>query len=252
MFSAAIQPGLVSLFSSTGFNPLGLFETRTDESLVADAFIGLLNDRSSEPKPQSPVALVSQPPEEGFVLDQTVLHIQSPSLPKTFILCPAQAAAGVELGLKHPWVHLQVRNMEKEWSFEMGISDQTGRKGILRFSTFQKHPRLKVNSSPPLLHLPLSFPPSSSQLTAWSTISLHLPAFLPHFTNTSLIDHVSESIYDEVLHTPVFSKASAPNGQYSHTSYVKIYPTCRLRRIWFSDGGPSQKLPWEFELYARE
>lgn len=41
-----------------------------------------------------------------------------------------------------------------------------------------------------------------------------------------------------------------PSGSYSHVAYLKVYATCRLRRIWFSQGGPSQKAPWEFELYG--
>ncbi|KAJ3736612.1 hypothetical protein DFJ43DRAFT_989107 [Lentinula guzmanii] len=248
MFSAAVQSGLVSLFSSTGSNQLQLFSTHCDESLPSDAYIGLLNDRSSEPQPSGTVSLISPHSEQsGFLLDQTVLHIQSPVPPKTYIQCPAQS--GVELGLKHPWIHLQVRNLGREWSFEVGIADRVGRKGIIRFSTFQKQPRLKVPAKSddlPLLHLPLSFPSDSTQLTAWSTINLHLPTFLPHFINTNLAEH-EESI-DDLSHAQV----SIPSGQYSHISHVRIYSTCRIRRIWLSDGGPTQKLPWEFELYARE
>ncbi|KAJ4490123.1 hypothetical protein J3R30DRAFT_3419259 [Lentinula aciculospora] len=250
LFSAAVQSGIISLFSSTSSNQLQLFSTHCDESLPSDAFIGLLNDRSSEPHPHGTFTLVSpHSGQSGFLLDQTVLHIQSPTLTKTYIRCPAQF--DLELGLKPPWIYLQVRNLCREWSFEVGIVDHVGRKGILRFSTFQKRPRLKIPANSnrlPLLHLPLSFPTNSTQLTAWSTISLHLPTFLPHFTNTNLTEHESEPIDENLSHAQVLS----PAGQYSHISYVKIYSTCRLRRIWFSDGGPSQKLPWEFELYARE
>jgi len=41
-----------------------------------------------------------------------------------------------------------------------------------------------------------------------------------------------------------------PSVRFSHVSYVKVYATCRLRRIWFSETDSSQRLPWEFELYA--
>ncbi|KAJ3853083.1 hypothetical protein EV368DRAFT_73671 [Lentinula lateritia] len=250
MFSTVVQSEQVSLFSSTGSNQLQLFSIHCDESLPSDTFIGLLNDRSSEPQPEGgTVTLVSpHPSQPGFLLDQTVLHIQSPSLPNTYIQCPAQY--GTELGLKHSWVHVQVRNMSREWSFEVGIADRVRRKGIIRFSTFQKRPRLKVpadSNGLPLLHLPFSFPSDSTQLTAWSTVNLHLPTFFPHFTNMNLIEHASDSTED-FLH----AQALFPAGQYSHVCYIRIYSTCRLRRVWFSDGGPGQKLPWEFELYARE
>lgn len=135
MFSAAIQPGIVSLFSSTGSDPLQLFSTHCDSSLHSDAFVGLLNDRTSHSKPRSPEISISDD-EAGFLLDQTVLHMQSPALPKTFIQCPSQP--GKELGLKHAWIHIQARSLGIcDWSFEVGIADQLERKGIVRFSTFQ-------------------------------------------------------------------------------------------------------------------
>ncbi|KAE9407871.1 hypothetical protein BT96DRAFT_52628 [Gymnopus androsaceus JB14] len=130
MFSAAVQPAIVSLFSSTGSNPLQLFSTHCDNSLPSDTFV-LLNDRS---KPQTNLVSGSSD-ESGFLLDQTVLHIHSPSLPKTYIQCPSQS--GKELGLRHSWIHVQARNLGRDWSFEVGIADQVGRKGTLRFSTFQ-------------------------------------------------------------------------------------------------------------------
>ena len=95
--------------------------------------------------------------DRGYELDQTVLHIQSPNLSKTFIQCPPrllvperEAGEGIltttmpsfssssfGLGLKYPCIHLHVRNLGKEWSFEVGIMDTEGRLGVLRLSTFQ-------------------------------------------------------------------------------------------------------------------
>ncbi|ESK86357.1 transcription factor iib [Moniliophthora roreri MCA 2997] len=253
LFSAALQPGTVSLFSSTGSNPLFLFSQDTDKALPSDSFIHLLNDESSEPLPAEPAKLIQLPvistsedAGQGLTLVQSVLHIQSPTLRTTFIRVPARGSDQI-LGLKHPWLHIQVRNLGREWSFEVGIVDHAGREGILRLSTFQKQPELKhihsANKSP-LLHLPLSFPPSSSRpLTAWSIINLNLPALLLHFTSLALSAHspdMSRNINSRRL----------PNGTYSHVSFVKVYATCRLRRIWFSESGPGQKLPWEFELYG--
>jgi len=115
----------------------------------------------------------------------------------------------------------------------------------------QKHPRLQLrpNSAfPPLLHLPLSFPSMSScPLTAWSTIVLHLPRLLHQFSSLTPTAGESNAELNQNSGTAAF-----PSGHYSHVSYVKVYATCRLRRIWFSEAGPSQKLPWEFELYGAE
>ena len=152
MFSSSIQPGLVSLFSSTGSDPLGIFSTHTDDALPSDSLICLLNDATSQPTPPAPRTLITATGLEddttsspNYTLDQTVLHIQSPTLRTTYMRCPpvspgvpgrASASTG-HLGLKHPWIHLQVRNMGREWSFEMGLIDQSGREGIVRCSTFQ-------------------------------------------------------------------------------------------------------------------
>ncbi|KAI1786077.1 hypothetical protein LXA43DRAFT_82350 [Ganoderma leucocontextum] len=266
MFSSSVQPGLVSLFSSTGSEPLGLFASHTDSSLPSDSLICLLNDTTSQPTPAPPQTLIATTGLEdettsspNYTLDQTVLHIQSPTLRTTYVRCPPEPpvasgrASGQHLGLKHSWIHLQVRDMGREWAFEIGLIDQSGREGIVRCSTFQKQPKVKLESTP-LLLLPLSFPPSSSRpLTSWSTISLNLPSLLPHFSSAALArtdEDEDESSTSSFSSRSGRTHAQVPSGTYSHVSYVKVYATCRLRRIWFSEGGPQQRLPWEFQLYA--
>ncbi|KDQ58669.1 hypothetical protein JAAARDRAFT_34504 [Jaapia argillacea MUCL 33604] len=280
MFSS-VQPSLISLFSSTGSQPLSLFSAHTDQSLPADSAIHLLNDSSGCSQAPSPAALISPTDinresdrPEDYALNQTVLHIQSPTLRTTYIRCPpthrvAEAsgrARSAHLGLKHPWVHFQVRNLGKAWSFEVGVVDQSGREGIIRCSTFQRDPCLKL-SSPPLLHLPLSFPPSSSHpLTSWATIALNLPSLLLHFSSPNLMDKSRDPLEGETetddddldnddpgkpLPHRILNGA-VPTGIYSHVSFIKVHATCRLRRIWFSEGGPTQNSPWEFQMYAAE
>lgn len=148
MFANTVQPGIVSLFSSTSSKPLSLFSQQQDESLTEDSFIHFLNDASSLPPPPPPAALCSMPAVDsvhdesdlGYSLHQTVLHIQSPTLRKTFIQCPPNAGAdNRDMGLKHKWLHLQVRNMCREWSFEIGVVDKSGKRGVIRCSTFQVH-----------------------------------------------------------------------------------------------------------------
>jgi len=125
---------VVSLFSST------------------NSCIHLLHDQRSQPRPAAPVVLISPPSQAeeteldpDYALNQTVLQIQSPTLQTTYIQCPPvggpphQGARdkSADLGIKRPWMHIQVRNMGKEWSFELGLVDQFDRMGILRLSTFQ-------------------------------------------------------------------------------------------------------------------
>ena len=143
----------------------------------------------------------------------------------------------------------------------------------------------------PLLHLPVRFPsPTSGHLlTTWTTITLNLPSLLPHFSSASLIQDEdnhnedadeddrggsddgdgrrdgSNDVLDAGGRNIRYSKSKSagaplvpprripvPSGTYSHVSYVKVYATCRLRRILFTEvgSGPGQNLPWEFQLYG--
>ena len=152
MFLSSMQPSIISLFSSTGEFPLSLFSTHTDPALPSDSLIHILNDSNSLPQLSPPATLVQPPSTDertsGYCLGQSVLQIQSPTLPTTFIQCPpynrssgqeskGHSARNHVLGLKHPWLHIQVRNLGREWSFEVGLVDQTGGYGIVRCSTFQ-------------------------------------------------------------------------------------------------------------------
>lgn len=160
MFSGSVQPAIVSLFSSTGSDPLYLWSVKTDSTLPVDSFTCLLDDAKSTPTPPPPAVLIpphpvvadasgdgadNLPERMGYSLTQTVLHIQSPSLTKTYIRCPplgwTRPRHGMgregDLGLKHPWIHIQVLNMGRPWSFELGLVDQAGKDGVVRSSTFQ-------------------------------------------------------------------------------------------------------------------
>jgi hypothetical protein len=109
--------------------------------------------------------------------------------------------------------------------------------------------------------MPLSFPsPSSRPLTPWSTISIHFPTILLYFSAPLLhYDHQHKSEEDPESNPWTSTSnprsslpSSIPSGTYSHASYVRVYASCRLRRIWFGENGPNQKVPWEFELYSAE
>jgi hypothetical protein len=111
----------------------------------------------------------------------------------------------------------------------------------------QKRPTLTFRPShPPLLHLPLSFPrASSTPLTTWCTVSLNLPPLLPHFTSAEL-----NRDSDDDGDTPRVGALLAPRGRYAHASYIGVYASCRLRRIWFSQLAYGEEIPWELQMYA--
>ncbi|EKM57979.1 uncharacterized protein PHACADRAFT_251917 [Phanerochaete carnosa HHB-10118-sp] len=145
MFAHNVQPPLVSLFSSTGSDPLAIWAVNKHDELPDDSVVCLLEDKTSEPAPPGPAKLIEPPAidsvgengrGQGYTLSQTVLHIQSPVIRTTYIRCPSTG----DLDMKHPWMHLQVRSLGKDWSFEAGVVDRAGREGIARFSTFQVMP----------------------------------------------------------------------------------------------------------------
>ncbi|KAG9088735.1 hypothetical protein FS749_001937 [Ceratobasidium sp. UAMH 11750] len=142
MFASTVQPSVVSLFSSVGSDPLQLFSTSTDPALPSDSIIHLLNDQTSSPPPPGPDAQLVALPEasddtttQENTLPCTVLHMQSPTIHTTYVRCPPDPRKS--LGLTHPWFHMQFRDLGKEFSFEIGVADTTGREGVLRCSTFQ-------------------------------------------------------------------------------------------------------------------
>ncbi|KAL4269161.1 Cilia- and flagella-associated protein 20/CFAP20DC [Pleurotus pulmonarius] len=261
MFANSIHPSTVSIFSASGSSPLQLFSSSVDKDLPADSFIHLLHDSASSPMPPErsimirPLRLSQQEatlPECGHELDQTALHIQSPDIRKTFICCPPESSEGIELGLKHPWVHIQVRNLGREWSFEVGLIDRASKMLRVRCSTFQRQPKIIQTQTTPLIHLPLSFPSITDHtLTTWSTISLHLASLLSKATTLAAATYVTaDNDAEDGGHEQLGAAYDLPSSGYSHIAYIKIYATCRLRRIWFSEAALGQRIPWEFELYS--
>lgn len=158
MFANKYQPGVISLFSSTGSAPLQLWSYHTDPSLHSDSAILLVDDTTSKLAPMERShenVSILKPPSldqlvtgeedneraegdsgEGYTLCNTVLQIQSPTIPTTFIRCPPSPST-THLGIKHPYMHMQVRPLGREFSFEVGILDQAGVIGVVRCSTFQ-------------------------------------------------------------------------------------------------------------------
>lgn len=106
---------------------------------------------------------------------------------------------------------------------------------------------------PPLLHLPLSFPSSSTAaapvLTAWSHVSLSLPQLLAHFSSPLLASPPPPGRRAAQL-----PDARAARG--ASWTHVKVFANCRLRRVWFSAaravGAGPERGSEELALFASE
>jgi hypothetical protein len=258
MFRSCVQPPIISLFSSVGSSPLhGLWSTSTDLKLPEDSFITLLDDKSSHSlgsENSDRRKLINLEDDcgggKGKQLNCQVIHIQSPTISSTYLLSPPTG----ELSLNHSWLHLQIRNLRKEFAFEVGIVDSSNRKGRIRWSTFQQYPRVSqvsgtihdghISQLGPLLHIPLSFPPpSSSSLTTWCTIDVNVAVLLAMFSSAQDAD------------TDGHPGNALPSATFSSLSYVKVYANCRLRRVWVSHGPPNGSggqggWPAEFQLFG--
>lgn len=137
MFRNEIQPSVISLFSSTGSHPLGLWHIQTDAGLPKDSHITLIDDDVAEKisRTELDYLKLEEDEAESRTLSHPVLHIQSPTLISTFIRCPPSLSDS--LGIKLPWLHIQFRSLGRPWSFEVGVSDSYGHHAAIRCSTFQ-------------------------------------------------------------------------------------------------------------------
>lgn len=91
------------------------------------------------------------------LLDQTVLHLQSPTIATTFIRSPPFSTRSsllegqlLELAIPLPFVHFQLRSIDRHLPFlvEVGIKDIKGQHARIRVSTFQTRPVLYPAEAP--------------------------------------------------------------------------------------------------------
>ena len=143
---------------------------------------------------------------------------------------------------------------------------------FLCFPDTQKTACLKVEHKPPLLHVPIYFKSVDGTLmsgSSWSTVSLNLQDIIHQFAavnsaQRSLAEQSGEADDSERIPTkrhrrPLFNERAddgatitqpLPSGAFGKVLYIKVYANCRLRRIWFSNGAPNDRHPWEFDLYG--
>lgn len=266
LLGEVVQPGSLSLFSSTSANPLALWLTQEDPDLEDDSGIRLVVDATDAVAAADPG--IAPTPLRLKTNDVTrvaccepVLHIQSPAIRNTFIRSPPQDNA--ELCIRSPHISFQFRTLgvHRTFAFEVGIKDQGGQRGVFRVSRFQTEPKLYLRRSQgeghvgtnntedrtyqiePLLHLPLTMADqpeeSEASMTAWQVLTLPLHHLSRHLSDTSLTT-------DGCLDSPSKLRAF---GTFQSISYVKVYANVRLRRVWCSQHLPDHDLP-EFQLFS--
>ncbi|WVW86183.1 hypothetical protein I302_108224 [Kwoniella bestiolae CBS 10118] len=271
LLSGSIQPPLLTLLSSSSSPSLSpLFQPTTDTSKDS-CIVSLPDTKSAQASGSSRAVPHAQP--KGCILHD-VVHIQSSNPRMTYIQAGCSLTeyrAGrdkgksrddgcMPLGIELPWVGLQVKRLGKrDMSFEVGIVDNRGREGIVRFSSFKRNPTVHPCRSPPLIHLPLQLPSTtSSTLTQWVHIPLHLAPLIQLFHSLPRPQRHASDDEKEEDSRKRRKVAELPSGSFASLSYIRVYANCRVRRIWFSAEGErtiqgmGKAVRDEWELYAAE
>lgn len=183
MFRNTFQSGLLSILYSIGSQPLQLFEAK-----VKNGVIKRITDDD---------------------IKSLVLEITSSNVSTTYITCPK---INKSLGIKLSHFVMIVKNMDRFFTFEIEIIDDTQTKRRFRASNYQTQSRVKDF----ICTMPLKLE------QGWNLIHLNLADFTRRAYGTNFVE----------------------------TSRVTVNANCRLRRIYFADRHyADDELPAEFKLY---
>lgn len=183
MFKNTFQSGLLSILYSIGSQPLQLFEAK-----VKNGVIKRITDEE---------------------IKSLVLEIRSSNVSTTYISCPK---INKSLGIKlHHFVML-VKNMDRFFTFEIEVIDDSQAKRRFRASNYQSQTRVRDF----ICTMPLKLE------QGWNQINFNLADLTRRAYGTN----------------------------YLETSRVTINANCRLRRVYFADRHyMEEELPAEFKLY---
>lgn len=183
MFRNTFQSGLLSILYSIGSQPLQLFEAK-----VKNGVIKRITDEE---------------------IKSLVLEIKSSNVSTTYITCPK---VNKSLGIKLNYFVMVVKNLDRYFTFEIEILDDTQTKRRFRASNYQSQTRVKDF----ICTMPLKLE------SGWNHINLNLADFTRRAYGTNYVE----------------------------TSRVTVNANCRLRRIYFADRHYMEdELPAEFKLF---
>lgn len=183
MFRNTFQSGLLSILYSIGSQPLQLFEAK-----VKNGVIKRITDED---------------------IKSLVLEIKSSNVSTTYITCPK---INKSLGITLNYFIMIVKSMDRFFTFEIEILDDTQTKRRFRASNYQSETRVQDF----ICTMPLKLE------GGWNHITINLADFTRRAYGTN----------------------------YAETSRVTVNANCRLRRIYFANKHyADDELPAEFKLY---
>lgn len=183
MFKNAYQSGLLSIFYSCGAKPLELWDVE-----VKNGHIKRLTDNE---------------------VRSIVLEIGGSNVSTTYITCPKNPKT---LGITLPYMVMIVKSLNKHFTFEVTVLDQTGTRRRFRVSNFQSKTQI----------LPLCTTMPITLNDGWNQIQFNLA----EFTKRSY------------------------KMQFIEVSKLRINANIRLRRVYFTETLlPDDQLPPNYRLY---
>lgn len=184
MFRNTFQSGFLSIFYSIGSKPLDIWDAK-----VQNGHIKRITDSD---------------------IKSSVLEIMGTNVSTNYIVCPAKPKNA--LGIKLPFLVMILKNLKKDFTFEVQVLDDKNVKRRFRASTFQSTTRVKTF----ICTMPMALD------DGWNQIQFNLSDFTRRAYGTNYIE----------------------------TLRVQIHANCRIRRIYFCDRLYSEEeLPTEFKLF---
>lgn len=139
----------------------------------------------------------------------TVIEMTASNIATNRIICPANFKTN--LGIKMPFFVLLIKNLEKQFSFEVHILDDKNVRRRIRASNFQSTSRVKsfICSMPLMLE------------KGWNRVIINLQEITKEAFSTNFVECMR----------------------------IQIHPNCRIRNVFFSDKMFAEdELPKEFKL----
>lgn len=169
MFRNTFQKGFLSVFYSIGSKPLLIWDTK-----VSHGHIKRITDEDSK---------------------SLALDIRGVNVVNCYITAPADPCTC--LGIKLPFITIIVKNLKKQFSFEIQILDDRDQLRRFRFSNYQRKTRVSNFTT----NMPLALN------CGWNQIQMNLVDFTRRAYGTN----------------------------YMETVRITVHANCRLRNIYFSD-----------------
>ncbi|BEI81040.1 hypothetical protein CcaverHIS002_0202000 [Cutaneotrichosporon cavernicola] len=224
LLAGTVQPPTLTLLSSDNASLPPLWKSQVGPS--PKSTVQVLPDMAY-PRPEGRSSQHVPKHKRGGNIAGNVVHLQSPMVGDTFIQI---GSAEQPLGATLPWLGAQVKALgQRHWALEVTVLDHRGRRGRIRLESGRTEAAL-LPRSPPLLRLPLATPHDGA--TEWCEVVVDLRQLVPLFRQLR-----PEEEEENGKRKRRADLAAMPE-LFGSVERVRVYPNCRVRRVWLAfEGG---------------